>query len=48
LPAGSNISPVQSYEAVNVTGAAAALGFSIAGGLCFLGASLADRRMTPQ
>jgi hypothetical protein len=41
---GSNIAPVQSYDAVNIPSAAAALGFSLSGGLCFLAASLADRR----
>jgi hypothetical protein len=43
-PAGSNIAPVQSYEATSITSAAGALGFSVAGGLCFLAASLAERR----
>jgi hypothetical protein len=43
-PAGSNIAPVQNYDVVNFTSAGAAFGFSLAGGLCFLGASLSDRR----
>lgn len=41
--AGSGIAPVQDYEAVNVPAAGAALGFAVAGGLCFLGAGIASR-----
>ena len=43
-PAGSNIAPVQTYEVVNLTGAGAAFGFSLAGGMCFLAASLSGQR----
>jgi hypothetical protein len=43
-PVSSNIAPVQTHDAVNVTSAGAAFGFSLAGGLCFLAASLSDRR----
>jgi hypothetical protein len=37
---GDPYDPLQSYDVVNVTGAAAALGFAIAGGMCFIAGSL--------
>jgi hypothetical protein len=39
-PAGSNLNVLQDYEAVNVTGAGASLGFAVGGGLCILAAGL--------
>ena len=38
--AGDPYDPLQSYDVANTTGAAAALGFALAGGMCFIAASL--------
>jgi energy-coupling factor transporter transmembrane protein EcfT len=40
--AGDHFDPLQSYDVANGTGAAAALGFALAGGMCFIAASLSS------
>ena len=45
IPASINAPIIQNYDVVNVTSAATAFGFSIAGGCCFLGAGLAGRNL---
>ncbi|MCE9560677.1 MAG: hypothetical protein K8U57_01355 [Planctomycetes bacterium] len=41
---GDSANALQSYDLQNLSSAGAALGFSIAGGMCFIAAAIIDRK----